>query len=453
MLSSLVYKSSPVPLQEALLSGRAWVRKQLRERGRFHGYLDEALRTQWFDATELARYQQARLAQLLRHAHRSVAYYRERGDLAALADGERLIEGVRALPLLSKDEVRRANTALISSTSPLPLFKGSTSGTTGMPLTVPQDINAICRENAFIRRQMIWAGWKPGEPRAWIRGDMVVPIDQSVGAFWRMNRAENNLMMSSYHLSEDNAAGYIAALQKFSPRLVHAYPSSIAFLANWLQAHSRRYEGEHLKGIITSSETLLPEQKQLIESAFGCRVFDWYGQFERVAAIGTCEHGTLHVLSDYSLVELLPATDGQHEIVGTGFNNEAMPLIRYRTGDFVVAEPQVSACPCGRTFPVVQRLVGRQDAYVTLPDGRKVGRLDHIFKNVRGLYESQIYQPCIDRVQLRIVPTPEFDEAEERRLIEGARRRLGAEMRIEVQRVDHIPRTATGKFLAVISDV
>jgi len=50
MLSSPLYKASPVPVQEALLSGRAWLRRQLRERGRFNGFLDEALRVSTAEA-------------------------------------------------------------------------------------------------------------------------------------------------------------------------------------------------------------------------------------------------------------------------------------------------------------------------------------------------------------------------------------------------------------------
>lgn len=453
MLSSRVYRSSPVPLQEALLSGRAWVRKQLREGSRFQAFLDEANETQWLDADGLASYQRRRLSRLLQHVGRSVDYYRRQLNGGPPAGSDDPLEALRRLPLLSKEQVRDANGLLISRAAVHPLFHGSTSGTTGTPLSIPQDINAICRENAFIRRQMHWAGWQPGQRRAWIRGDMVVPIDQREGSFWRMNRTENNLMMSSYHLSEANAGGYVAALEAFSPRLVHAYPSSISFLANWLHAHGRRYSGEGLGGIITSSETLLPEQKLLVEGAFGCRVFDWYGQFERVAAIGSCEYGRLHLLSDYSFVELLPADNGRYEIVGTGFHNEAMPLIRYRTGDYVqAAEPQ-DRCPCGRAFPTVGLLMGRQDSYVTLPDGRKIGRLDHIFKQARGLCEAQIYQPRLDLVRLRVVPTPQFTDLEERRLVDGARHRLGREVTIEVERVDRIERSATGKFLAVISDV
>lgn len=71
--------------------------------------------------------------------------------------------------------------------------------------------------------------------------------------------------------------------------------------------------------------------RETIETAFGTRVFDWYGQAERVIAIGTCEHGSRHVLTDYGRTELIPAQDNRYELVGTGYNNSAMPLARYRT--------------------------------------------------------------------------------------------------------------------------
>jgi phenylacetate-CoA ligase len=79
---------------------------------------------------------------------------------------------------------------------------------------------------------------------------------------------------------------------------------------------------------MTSSETLEPEVRAAVEQAFGVRVFDWYGQSERVAAIGSCEHGSYHVMTDYSGVALLE-TDKRDawELVGTSLNNLAMPLV------------------------------------------------------------------------------------------------------------------------------
>ena len=87
-----------------------------------------------------------------------------------------------------------------------------------------------------------------------------------------------------------------------------------------------------MKAILTSSETLVPEQKMVIEQAFMCKVFDYYGMAERAAAIHTCEHGSYHIVPEYSIVEFVrngTLEDGYYEIVGTSLNNNAMPLIRY----------------------------------------------------------------------------------------------------------------------------
>ena len=149
-----------MPVQEALLSGRAGCADSLRERRQLQRLLDEALATQWLDHAELEHYQQERLAAIIAHSRRSVAFYRER-DRLPLRAGDSMLDYLRRLPLLSRS-ASGANASFVSSTTSLPVFKGSTSGTTGMPLSVSQDINAICRENAFIRRQMIWVGWKAG---------------------------------------------------------------------------------------------------------------------------------------------------------------------------------------------------------------------------------------------------------------------------------------------------
>ena len=110
-----------------------------------------------------------------------------------------------------------------------------------------------------------------------------------------------------------------------------------------------------------------------------------------MAAIGTCEYQQYHLISDYSFTELVPVADGLHEIVGTGFNNHAMPLIRYRTGD-MVEMGGTGLCDCGRHFPLVQRIHGRSDDCIKLPDGRMAGHLYRVFNGAAGVVEGQIVQ-------------------------------------------------------------
>jgi phenylacetate-CoA ligase len=453
MFSSPLYRRSPIWAQEALISLRAWSRARLREGRSFGRLRAEVDASQWYDRAAIDHYRMAMLSRVLEHAHTHCAFYRKRFGEAGVTPGDIQHESDLArIPLLDKSEVRAAGRALLSAAS-RPVFEGATSGTTGSPLKVFQDLRAINRENAFIQRQLSWAGLTPMGRRAWIRGDMVAPVSQPEPPYWRMSRTENMLMLSSYHLSEGNAPAYLEALARFDPLVIQAYPSSIGFLASWLEAADRSYGGAQLQGIVTSSESLSGAQRAVIERRFGCRVFDWYGQFERVAAIGTCEHGTYHVMSDYSLCEFIPVGDGTHEIVGTGFNNLAMPLVRYRTGDFVELAEAGASCRCGRSFPVVRAIHGRADDLIKLPDGRHIGRLDHIFKGVSGVIEAQIRQQALDRIDILVVAGIGYSADVERLIINNARERIGNGVAIAIRSVGNIPRTRNGKFRAVVCDV
>lgn len=200
-----------------------------------------------------------------------------------------------------------------------------------------------------------------------------------------------------------------------------------------------------MKSIVTSSESLSQEDKKLVEERFGCVVFDWYGLFERVAAIGSCEHGRYHILSDYSHVELVDAGDGRHEIIGTNFNNDLQPLIRYRTGDHVYLSDEKS-CPCGRILPIIDRIEGRIGDYLLGEDGQKIHILNHIPKGVTGLIATQFIQDDPKRIEVQaVVDSRLFDKQQEHILIENTKERLGKSMDVFVTIVDQIQKTKNGK--------
>lgn len=321
-----------------------------------------------------------------------------------------------------------------------------TSGSSGSPLALVQSLGAVIREEAFIQRQLRWTGWRPGQRRAWIRGDIV-----SNGSYWRRDRVDNMLVMSSYHLSNATIGAYVAALEAFDPVLIQAYPSSIGAIANWLAAAGRCYAGRALRAVMTSSETLAPEVRAAIGRSFGVPVFDWYGQAERVAAIGSCEQGRYHLLTDYGAVELLVLADGSSELVGTSLNNGAMPLVRYRTGDTVIVG-SAAPCPCGRVFPTVEAVIGRQERILTLPDGRMVARLDRVFQGLEGrLLEGQVRYHGQGRFTLRVVATDAFGNRDEDALRAQFLLRVPG-VEVAVERVAAIARGANGKFAFIVVD-
>lgn len=364
-----------------------------------------------------------------------------------MPDSTRLHDVPPGAALLAKHELRHDPARHVRPRRPGSLLRNTirTSGTSGAPLTLVQSLGAAIREEAFVHRQLRWIGWRPGQRRAWIRGDIVCADQPAHGRYWCHDRVGKRLLLSSYHLSGATIGAYIAALEAYDPVVIQAYPSSVAALASWLEAAGRRYAGGALKGVLTSSETLEPAVRASVRRAFGVAVFDWYGQAERVAAIGTCEQGRYHLLTDYGAAELLPGGEGQYELVGSSLNNAAMPLGRYRTGDRVVpGAPQ--ACPCGRVFPMLAAVVGRQERILTLPDGRIVARLDRVFQgHDRHLIEGQVRYHGQARFTLRVVVTDAFTARDDAALRAGFLLRVPG-VQVAVERVDAIPRGPNGKF-------
>jgi phenylacetate-CoA ligase len=312
---------------------------------------------------------------------------------------------------------------------------------------------ALQRNYAFFERQKRWAGIEPHDAVATFAGRTVVPASVRTEPFWRHNYAANQLLLSSYHLAPDTVDAYIAGLAKFGPRLIDSYPSSLEPIARRIIERGDR--PVRPAAIITSSETLDPAVRALFANAFNCQVFDHYGSAEMVAFITQCSHGGYHVNPEYGILELLddsgaPVADGQiGEIVATGFINHAMPLIRYRMGDS--ARMAAVPCTCGSAFPHVEAILGRTDDVIVTPDGRRVGRIDPIFKAVTSLHEARVVQTALDHVRLELVVGAGFRDADREDLITGLRSRLGPYVNVECIEVPKIPRTQGGKLRTVVS--
>ena len=138
------------------------------------------------------------------------------------------------------------------------------------------------------------------------------------------------------------------------------------------------------------------------------------------------------------------------ELVATGLVNSVMPLIRYRTGDRVRLgrEP----CECGRAFPVLAEVEGRIDDTLYRQDGTPVGRLDPVFKGGSGIVEAQIIQHGSGNVTVRVVPAADYSEQHRNWIMYEIGKRMGRGLEVDVEAVSSIPRTASGKFKAVIRE-
>lgn len=171
-----------------------------------------------------------------------------------------------------------------------------------------------------------------------------------------------------------------------------------------------------------------------------------YGLAEGVANFSQDKVGKWHIDDDFCYVEFIPVDESDPSvcrIVGTGFSNRAFPLVRYDTGDLV----KINRID-GK--PEIVEIYGRQEDYIQLPNGVKLGRLDHIFKDCVNIKEAQIHQIRKDQIELKVVRDVFYTEKDENQLLKEASSYFGKDVEITITYCDRIERTKSGKIRFLI---
>jgi phenylacetate-CoA ligase len=447
-----IYLHSPIVLQNLMCSiaGLKLVRSRY---GKDYQELERAIfeRENWSE-NRCHEYSDTQLQAIIQHAAATVPFYRKLFNMPGVNPKDiTRPDNISIIPIINKKTVQgNARDFYSDLASSLTCSMVHTSGTTGAGLVFPMTLDA---------ERVQWATWWRYRSRfgidrhtwyAHFYGKSIVPIWQTKPPFWRINRPGRQIFFSGYHMNSRNLPYYIEELNKRKAPWIQGYPSLLAVLASFM-LESGMTLGYKPKIVTIGAETLLPQQKMLIEKAFGAACRQHYGLTETVANISECPEGRLHVDEDYSYVEFIPIGGGQFKIVGTTYTNYAFPLIRYDTGDVAELYEDDVKCPCGLAGRLVKKIDGRIEDYIVKPNGTKIGRMDHIFKDMVNIKECQIFQSDVNSVVFRIVRGVHYSGKDEEILIREARKRLGDDIEIKVPYVKELERTARGKLRFVIS--
>lgn len=458
-ISEKLYKNSPILLQTLLLNLKATELYFERYGSKFWKLFEEFNKNQWLSETEIEEYQNQKLRALIQHAYKTVPYYNQMMKAEKLSPADiKSKDDLYKVPILTKEKIKNNFSELIStSTNKLLVRHGHTSGTTGTPLDLCYDIQTCVVHHVADWRQKYWAGLEYGKPYASIQGRVTVPIGQKTPPFWRKNYINNQLFLSSFHLTKENLPYYFEKLKKDNIEYLEGYPSTVYILAKYLKENNQTFP---LKAILTSSETLFDFQRETIEVSFCCQIFDFYGMAERVMFATECDHHKgHHINQDYGIAEFLDSTNNPvrkgslGRMVATSLFNFSMPLIRYQTNDS--CSLKIEKCSCGRVFPLMDDVATKDEAIVTLPDGRLISPsiLTHPFKPMQNILESQIIQEELNVIRIKIVINNNYTKKDEKQLIDAFIERLGHEIFIKIEYVKEIPRTKSGKFKWVTSKI
>jgi phenylacetate-CoA ligase len=438
-----LYEAAPQPVKS--LAGRVYraIPSSLRYGPAYTRFQNEAREAEAWDAETLRRYQIAALRDSLLAAAKA-PFYAERFAAHSVDPSEfEALEQLADYPLLTKQDLILHREQMVN-----PQFDAkqrlyiTTGGSSGVPVGfyLHKGVSRP-KEQAYLEAQWSRRGYRVGDRVAVVRGG--VTSSKAGGSISYYDATRNWLILSSYHLTLERLPEYVAALNRFRPQHLHAYPSAALMLARGLEQTGLKLDFK-LTSLLCGSEKLTAESQQYLEQFFGARVFHWYGHSERIvlaAQSRTSNH--LRFWPTYGFVEFGdPDAEGNREIIGTSFHNHIMPLVRYRTGDYAKI-----------TDGEVLEIVGRDYEYLVSATGRRISLTainmhDRLFD---GLLAVQFFQEQAGVVECRFQPGPQWQSNRDEVMRAGLLKKLGDDFTLTLQQVTEVEKTSAGKHKWLVS--
>ena len=335
----------------------------------FYRRLEEFRALERMDRDVLRAQQLEKLKSTVAIAYGQSEYYRQRMDESGIKPEDiRSLDDLGSLPILERrdilDNFDRMLTRPIDST----MIKHHSSGTTGQRLEFVLPKSVRWTDNfAALYQAYSWHGIAPFDRRVTLGARYMGK--NSDGAIFR-NVFEHQLLLGIHAITEKNVHRYMRELTAFKPKFMHGHPSAIGLLA--MYANKANIPIPKIDNIAVTGETLTEEHREFLAESFDANVFASYGMGESCVMTAECEQKNgYHIHPAFGLVEKVDFQDDYSEIVLTSLNNPVMPLIRYRPGDLVESISE-EPCECGRTWPRVFGLQGRNSDILTTAAGKVV---------------------------------------------------------------------------------
>lgn len=422
-------------------------------------------RYDWLRTTEHASpedvraYQDQQVAQLIGHAYDTVPYYRrimdERGlrpqDITSVSD-------LQKLPILRKEDLVQSIEQFISTRyDKRRLVPYRTSGTTGSALKFYKSREAIAFQWAIWWRHRTRFGFRPLTWHLNFTGRPVVPSTQLSVPYWRWNWPMRQALVSMQQLRPDRIRELARFVDSHGFEYFIGYPSFIHTFSLLLEEHGLELRS-HPKYVFLGAEKTHDFQRSAIERVLKSRVTDQYGFSEGAGNASKCEHGVYHEDWEFGILECgepeqLEDGSVRGKIVATGFADYAFPFVRYEVGDTAVWAPKEYQCPCGRKSRVLTNIEGRNEDYVITPEGMRVMRFDYLFKDTETIKEAQVIQREEGAIVIRVVRRETYSRSVEDSIREQVENWISPRLKVYFEYVDEIPRSKSGKFRAVVSEL
>ena len=314
---------------------------------------------------ELAKHQLTKLKDIVSRAYERNAFYKAKMDAAGIKPADiEMLEDLRHIPFLDKNDFRDQYPLGMLCADPGILREmHMSSGSTGTPVVMAYTQKDLDQWGECMARCYYMAGLQSGER---------IQITPSFGlfnggfGFYHGARISNMFVVPT---GAGNTPRQIKLMKDFKVKGLMGVVSYGIRIMEVLE--DQKEELPDLKIGIFGAETFSDKMREKIENGLGIEAFDIYGMTE-TGGVGTTgmdcpAHSGIHVWEDQYICEIVDPTTGKAvpdgevgEVVFTSLNRDAIPVIRFKTGDLTRILTR-QKCSCGRTSLRLDRITGRRD--------------------------------------------------------------------------------------------
>jgi phenylacetate-CoA ligase len=412
--------------------------------------------SQHWGRKRIEQFQDEQLKKIIRHAAIHVPYYRKLfKNIGFNANRFAGRSDMHNIPFLDKEIVRKHQKEFLSDNAEsYGINWDSTSGSTGTPLHFVVDNSTKANKLACVIRSYQWGGYLPWSKTFSIQS---YRFDNHL-SIYKHYPYVNLWRFDAKKINRETAIKIIEMMNRIKPRMIIGYPFSIYMIAKI--GIEEKMKVPKVNAIVTAGETLSDKRRSLIENLYRCNVVDFFSHHENVSIITECGFQNKHICEDFAYNEIVSKSgkdawhEGSGELVGTGFYNYAMPLIRYKVGDQIETCNEMEICPCGSHFTKIKKIVGRQNDFIVTPDGRKIGNvIEHSIDYAKGVVLSQCVQDYPDHIYINVIADETFNNESIAEIERGFRSRLGEDIKIDIRKVRKLEKKKSGKTPFILSKI
>jgi phenylacetate-CoA ligase len=418
--------------------------------------------SQYWDETKVYDYRLFKLKSLIDYASKNVPYYENLFKKIKLtSDDIKSLDDIYKIPILTKEVFRKENLNLISRIySKKNIKKGKTGGTTGAPVILFKDVYNRSFTWASYYRWYEWMGLNYYDEVATFWGAPSVLSNSNLTKINKqfINFIQNQIVLNSFNMTDDNMFSMYKALSNHKPLLLKGYLSALLDFGKFINKNDLKKL--KLKAISSTTETLLPHNREFLENTFKAPVYDQYGCGEISAISYECsKHNGLHINIEHVICEVLDETNNpilnkSGRVVATDLDNIVMPIIRYSNDDYATLTDH--KCSCGVNQPLMKSIEGRSIDTIMLKNGNKVhGVFFTMILYELGILSDQIqrfqvYQEVPKEIEFRIESNNPLSDKVHQKLLDALYKYF---KKVKIIKRSKLPNNPNGKFSYIINKI